>query len=259
MNMNDIFKELFNPIRAEEELKNQTLAFLAERTQRYTRSTAKSHKYPRYAAACICLLFMLFGGHWLYFTPTAQISIDINPSIEISINRFEQVISVNDFNEDGRELADALDIKYKNYTDAVEQILNNDRIEALLTNNEVITITVIGPDRQQSAKILSGVQACAAKQRNTYCLFASSEEVAEAHKMGLSCGKYKAFLELHLLYPNITPEMVQEMTMREIRDLIDSLSTDRDSNSSSYENRGNGHHGHGGGYRYRWRNGRTEQ
>ena len=53
MNMNDIFKELFKPIRAKEELKNQTIAFLAQRTQGYTTTTVKPHKYPLYATVCI--------------------------------------------------------------------------------------------------------------------------------------------------------------------------------------------------------------
>lgn len=246
MNMNNAFQELFGPIHAEESLKNKTKAFLAEKTQGYAAANTGQRRYPLYAGAFACLLFMLFGGHWLYFTPTAQISVDINPSIEMSVNRFDQVILVTDFNEDGRALSRTLDVKYKNYTDAIEQILNHDTIEALLAENEVMTITVIGPDEQQSAKILSGVEACTAERRNTYCYFASSEDVAEAHKMGLSCGKYRAFLELEFLDPSITPEAVQNMTMREIRDIIDSLSADSVNPSSSYDNRGNGHHGYGG-------------
>ena len=136
--------------------------------------------------------------------------------------------------------------------------MDNDTIAALLSNNEVMTTTVIGPDERQSAKILSGVEACTAKRRNTYCFFVSTEEVAEAHGMGLSCGKYRAFLELQLLDPNITLEAVQKMTMREIRDLIDCLSTDKENNSSSYNNRQNGHHRHGGDGQ-RWRNGNHSQ
>ncbi len=229
----------------------------------YAGAVSWSHRYSgsgtmRYHVT-FCFLLMLFGGHWLYFTPTAEINIDINPSIEMSINRFDQVIDINDFNEDGQKLADSLNIKYKNYADAVEQVLNNDTVTALLSNNEVMTITVTGVDGQQSAKILSGVEAFAEERRNTYCFYASSEEVADAHEMGLSCGKYRAFLELQLLDPNITPETVQEMTMREIRDLIDLLSTDSGNNSSSYDNQQNGHHGYGGGHGRGWRNRRTEQ
>lgn len=247
MNMNKTFKELFGPIQAEEELKNQTKAFLAEKTKGYARAKAPSRRYSL-AAVCLCLFFALFGGHWLYFTPMAQISIDINPSIELSINRFDQVILVKDFNEDGRALSHALDVKYKNYADALEQIANNAAIAALLSDNEIMTITVAGPDKKQSAEILSGVEAYAAGQSNTYCYYASSEEVAQAHEMGFSCGKYKTFLELQQLNPDIDPEAVQEMTMREIRELIDHCSDDGGEDTPAHNPEENDHHGHGGGH-----------
>ena len=218
MNMNKTLKELFNPIRANEELKDHTLAFLAEKTQAYTEvKPAKPQKrtYHFYAAACACLLFMICGCRWLYFTPTATISIDINPSIEMDINRFDQVISINDFNEDGRELAG---------------------------------ITVAGPDGRQSAEILSGVEACTAHHSNTHCYTASPKEAAAAHEAGLSCGKYRAFLELQLLNPDMTPEAVQGMTMKDILALIDSLSEGSDSDIGLYHAPESGHHDRGCGH-----------
>lgn len=63
---------------------------------------------------------------------------------------------------------------------------------------------------------------------------------------------------MQLLDPDITPEVVQGMTMREIRELIDSLSLDSETDTLSYDNWENGHHGHGRGHGNRWRNGRTE-
>lgn len=253
MNMNNKFKEVFNQIRAEEELKSKTREFLAKKTRGYTGTKTKKHGYHIYAAVCACFLCMLFGGYWLYFTPIAEISIDINPSIELSVNRFDQVIFVTGYNEDGQALSNTLNVKYKTYTDAIEQILNNEAIVALLSDNEIMTITVTGPEGLQSAHMLSQVEACTAEQRNTYCYFASSEEVDVAHEMGLSCGKYRAFLELQLLDPTITPEKVQEMTMREIRELMNDFSADCEDDSSSYDNCEHGHHGpgcgHGGGRR----------
>lgn len=256
--MNNTFKELFSSIHAEEALKDRTKEFLAEKTQGYTGVKVRKRNFLFYAMASACLLFVLFGAHWFYFTPIAVLSIDINPSIEMSINRLDKVIFVDGFNEDGRELSSTLDIKYKNYTDAIEQILNDDTIAMLLSDNEIMTITVIGSGGQQSERILSGVEACTAQQGNAYCYFATSEEVAAAHETGLSCGKYRAFLELQLLDPDITPEAVQCMTMREIRELIVSLSVVNETDTSSYGDRGNGYHGHGGGCGNRWRNGRME-
>lgn len=240
MTMNNAFKAIFDPIRAEQDLKDRTRAFLTERTRNYTNRAAATRRYPAYAAVCVCLLLALLGGRWLYFTPTAEISIDINPSIELSVNRFDRVISVAGFNEDGQELSSTLDVKYMNYIQAVEQILHHDSVTALLSVGEVMAITVVGPDGQQSAKLLSGVETCTAGQGNIDCYSAQPEEAAAAHEAGLSCGKYRAFLELQLLDPDITPEAVQGMTMREIRDMLDRLSPDG--------GWGGGHHGNGSGH-----------
>ena len=68
------------------------------------------------------------------------------------------------------------------------------------------------------------MQSCTVGKRNVYCYSAQGEEVEDAHKAGLSYGKYKAFLEVQELDPNITVSEIQHMTMREIRELIDELS-----------------------------------
>lgn len=246
--MNNKLKEIFSQVQAEEELKNNTRAFLAKKTHGYTNMRAGKRHYHVYAAACACFLFIMLGGRWLYFTPTSEISIDINPSIELSVNRFDQVIFVNSYNEDGQELSKSLNIKFKNYADAMEQILSNDNIITLLSQNEIMTITVTGLDEIQSSKILSDVEAYTTEQKNTYCYFAPSEEVAAAHDLGLSCGKYKAFLEVQLLDQTITPETIQGMTMREIRELIDTLSSDPTDENPPSDNCGNGHHGYSNGH-----------
>lgn len=258
MTMNSAFKELFGPVRAEEDLKDRTRTFLAERTQGYTKRAAAKRRYPAYAAACACLALALLGGRWLYFTPTAAISMDINPSIELSVNRFDRVIAVTGFNEDGQELSRELNVKYKNYTQAVEQILHHDSITALLSDGEVMSITVVGPDRRQSVELLSWVKTCTAGQGNIDCYSARPEEAAAAHEAGLSCGKYRAFLELRRLDPDITPEAVQGMTMREIRDRIGRLSSDGGFDAPQPHGWGNGHHGNGGSHGG-WRHGRGGQ
>lgn len=246
--MNKALKGIFGPIRADDALKERTRAFLARETKNYSAAPGKMRRLPVYAAACACLLLVLLGGRWLYFTPTARISIDINPSIELSVNRFDRVIAVDGFNEDGLALSSALDVKYKNYAQAVEQIISYDSVAALLADDEVMSITVVGSDRQQSARILSDVERCTAEHSNASCHFARSEEVADAHETGLSCGKYRAYLELRRLDPSITPEMVQGMTMREIQDRINSLLSEGGEDPPAYPEWGSGHHGPGGGH-----------
>lgn len=220
--MNNTLKDTFDQIHAEDELKNRTREYLFRKTNGYTGVKKKGYRYWIPAAACF--IFLLWGGHWLYFTPTAEISIDINPSLELEINRFDRVIGVESYNDDGQELADSLDIRHLNYTEAVEQIMENDMVAALLSDDEVMVIGVIGSNEEQSARILAEVQTCTEEETNTYCYSAHSDEAEEAHEMGLSCGKYRAFLELQKLDPTITVEEVQDMTMREIYDRMEALS-----------------------------------
>ncbi|MCI8308581.1 MAG: hypothetical protein HFH14_11095 [Lachnospiraceae bacterium] len=247
-------KEAFNQIHAENALKNSTKEFLAKKTKGYTKSIRR--RTHIYAVACACMIFLIICGRWLYFTPVSAISIDINPSFEISVNRFGRVIAVDSMNDDDEELANTLNIKYKYYEDAINQILDDKNILDLLSGNEIMTITVTGPDETKSAEIYSEIRWCTRGRENTYCYSSSSEEVSSAHEAGLSYGKYRAFLELQVLDPDITPEIIRGMTMREIRDLISSLSDEGDCGTSDNipdcemstdDNKGYGHHGDGNG------------
>ena len=40
-------------------------------------------------ACCLLVLLAGWGGHHAYFTPSAIISIDVNPSLELGVNRFD--------------------------------------------------------------------------------------------------------------------------------------------------------------------------
>ncbi len=224
--MNDRIKGAFDQVQAGDNLKGMIREFLVDKTGGYTKQRIfcpqRMIPYQSIVSAALCLLLLTFGGHWFYFTPTAKISIDVNPSLELGINRFDRVVAVVAYNEDGRELADCLDIRFMGYQEAVSRILENEKVTALLSQDEVMTITVLDSKGDQSVRILSDMESCVAGHQNAYCYSADSKEVAPAHGHGMSCGKYRAFLELQKLCPDITPEEIQNMTMREIRDLTDS-------------------------------------
>lgn len=247
--MDDKIKAAFDTVHAGDELKIRTKAFIAKKTHGYT--GRKTLNYRRIIlSAAVCFALVLFAGTGLYFTPTARINIDINPSLELGINRLDKVISVNALNDDGKQLAETLDIKFTGYDEALRKILDNESVEAMLYEDEVMTVTVIETKSDQSERILSNVKTCANGYNNVYCNSASSEEAAEAHSLGLSCGKYRAFLELSALDPDITPEEIQGMTMREIRDLTAALQSENENDELPPKTNGRGHHGNGKGHGY---------
>ena len=60
------------------------------------------------AAAVVCVLGTTA---WAYATPYSYVSLDVNPSVEYSLNRFRRVLTVKAVNDDGKEIVEELGIK----------------------------------------------------------------------------------------------------------------------------------------------------
>lgn len=242
--MREKLRTSFEHIHAESDLKNSTREFLHRRMSEQPGRSAARRKL---LAAAICLVLVLSGiggGCWVYFTPVSAVSIDINPSIEFKINRFDKVLSVEGYNEDGRELASGLDVRFMDYMDAIGLVLADKAITDCLAQDDILSIIVTSADEARQREMLTNVEDCAAGYCNVYCGTGHYEDVSAAHTHGLSFGKYQAFLDLQSLDSDITPEDVQGWTMREIRDRIDDLCGE-DHNASQGEP---GHYGHGHGH-----------
>jgi len=226
MDMNNRIKETFDMVHAEEELKNNTRKYIADKSTQYHRRKKMLSRRVAPALACFSLLLFCLAGYWIYFTPTSVISIDINPSFELDINRFDRVISVQPYNEDGYPFETSADVRFMNYKDALNKILYDEKISELLAQGEILSVVVIEADERQRDEMLSNVEACTSGHENTFCYSVHSSDVAEAHGCGLSYGKYCAFLEVQEFDPDITAEEIRGMTMKEIRNLICDLSSD---------------------------------
>lgn len=258
-NFEKLLKESLDEIRAEDKLTAQTKAYLA---QQIVQRKRRPRPALRAAAAAACLLLLTTvsaGGAWVYLTPDAYISIDINPSLEFGINRFGRIVSVESFNDDGQDLAEQLDIRYMDYNDALEEFLSEAAVQAYLSDGAFMSVTVACSDDEKSSRILANVESCTAGHSNISCHSANIEEMDEAHSAGLSLGKYRAYLELKELDPSVTTDEIRDLSMREIRDLIDSYGAENNeqpdsSGNSASENAGSGepknqgyHHGTGHG------------
>ena len=231
-------KAAFDQVRAEEKLKERTKEYLSEKV--YARKKKRTSPLRNFAAAAACaLLVFLAGGSYLYFTPTAYISVDVNPSLELGINRFDRIISVTGYNEDGKALADSLDLKYMDYSDALEALLADQEMEVYLSDNADVVLTVAGNSDSQSSQILETVESCASGHENIHCHSGDTEDIHHAHDAGLSFGKYQAYLTLKELNPSVTLEEVQDMTMSQIRELIQEYSQEDSQGSSQGNSQGN--------------------
>ncbi len=232
--MHKKIKETFGQIHAEPGLKTHTKEFIASQaangihgihgvhdvhSQQHARSMRYKYLVPTAAAFLLCLL-LAFSGYRAYFTRVSIISIDINPSIELTINRFGKVIASNSYNDDGARLEDSLHLKFMDYKSALDELFSSETITDCLRRNETLSISVIGRSEQESKEILADIETHIPSHPHTYCHTGSFDDADEAHSMGLSVGKYQALLKLQETCPDMSAEDIKGLTMRQIRELI---------------------------------------
>lgn len=245
--MNDRIREAFAAVHAEEALKESTRAFVAERTAGYRRrGRPTAARLVMAAAACLAVLVVL-GGWRVYFTPTVSVSIEINPWVELSVNRFDRVIAVSGRNDEGAALAEELDLRFLSCDEAIQTVLADTEVAALLAENAVMDIAVTGADEAQCGRLLSQAESCTAGWSSAHCYHAGSEEAAAAREAGLSLGKYRMYQALQALDPAITAEKVRDMTMSQLQALLDALSGGEDMGNTQGAGQGAGQTGTGQG------------
>lgn len=241
--MNDRLRETFDHIHAEEDLKANTKKFLAEKTNQYRTDARPGYRRLLPVFACFVFLLVGFFGHRFYFTKTSIISIDINPSLELDVNRFDKVIAIRHYNDDGQKLLENLDVQFMDYSKAIDQIMQTKRIASCLDADEMLFISVTGQNEQKNEEMLAKIETCMHGKNHVCRLAGNFDEAKKAHAAGLSVGKYRAFLELQKVRPDLTAEDVKGLCMRQIQDLIEhpaqDVPLDKDAKCS-----GTGH-GHG--------------
>lgn len=104
-----------------------------------------------FAAACAALLLAIgITGYSWTKTPVSYISIDVNPSIELSLNRFGRVVSATAFNAEGRKILETLSLKGKRDTTAVHEIIENETMQTFLSDEAELVLTVAEEKTQRA-------------------------------------------------------------------------------------------------------------
>ncbi len=209
--MSNQIHDAFAQVHASEPLKRRTMA----RVLSAAKPRRRSRTVPALCAALACVVLLLLGGYWVYDTPVCAISIDINPSVELGINRFDRVVRVEAFNEDGQLLTSTIHVKHMEYHQAVDALI---QYCTQHISDPLVTLTVAAGSQSETEALCADLSAHAS---SAHCYSGSHEQAAEAHAHGLSLGKYRVYLELKAYDDTLEPETVQGLTMRSLYDLLE--------------------------------------
>lgn len=201
-------------------------------------------------AACLALAAVGVGGYAWTQAPCAYVAIDVNPSIELGINRLGNVASVRAYNEDGERLLQALDLDGLAYADAMAAL--EERLRGYLADGATVEMTVVCDDERRAAELEQVGVGClgASGSGSVHCSHASSEEHHAAESAGMGLGKYRLYLELVDAGVDISPEEASAMTVRELRALLEDAGSASAGGSGSDAGQASGRAGgHGNGSR----------
>lgn len=115
-------------------------------------------------AACVVILLLCSGTvAWAYTSPYSYVSLDVNPSIYYTLNRFDQVINVKAVNDDGKIILEKIKIaglKHKSIEKAIITTVERISKEGYFTRNNTQAVTgsaiEIPNNTNTGAKVVTG-------------------------------------------------------------------------------------------------------
>lgn len=185
------------------------------------RRTARPAFGKAVAAACMLLLLTTgIGGYLWSQEAVSYVSIDVNPSIELALNRFDRVVSVKAYNAEGVEVLKDLSLKGKGYTQAIGAIVESEAMGVYLSDGAELVFTVAATGNRED-ELKSGVESYADRSgHKSQSASVDMETVSQAHGCGISLGKYYAWQQLQQYDDTVTVDACKDMSMTQLHDLI---------------------------------------
>lgn len=216
--------------------------------------TVKTSAYPWKSFATIAACFLLFFtvstlGMGVYFDEAALVSLDVNPSIELSLNRFDRVIDARSLNEEGGDILEQINVKNQKLGQAVSSLFD-EGLGDFLDQNPLVTFTVFSEDAKKEQMLLDKLQNTADtcisshhEEAQIEVLSVDEQVVNMAHKYQVTAGKYTALCELQKVLPEMEMERYSHHSISYIKEQTEIHCRNRDTwNPGPKENRYRGSH-----------------
>ena len=229
--MNDVderMREAFSNMHASDELKKATMLRIErERDLASSRrdgvscvqgSIPSARRVPRKrrmrvfvaVAACLIAAFMGVGGY------VAYVGVDINPSIELAMSRFDCVIDARALNEDAQAVLDAANVQGRPYAEAAAALA--DACKSYLGEGVVVEVGVSCSDEERCAEIEQESLRCFGQGgTQVHCGRVDEAQRQAAEHAGMSIGRYRLYCLLEEAGVEVSEQEAAAMPMRELR------------------------------------------
>lgn len=206
----------------------------------------KRHKALRFAkggriaaiAACLTLVACLIGGVADFLRPVAHVGIDVNPSVELTLNRFDIVVGTCALNDDGQRALDEAPCMWRAFDDAARDL--DDAMRAIAGEGAVVEVSIDCDNENRYAALAAQSNDCFGCNGKTHCDRTNAEERQAAHDSGMGVAKYRAYQALQEAGVDISAEECASMSMRELRNMLVENGIDESEGEGERAGMGNG-------------------
>lgn len=201
----------------------------------------KNQSYRSIVSIAACFLFLMLStvsGYSIYFTPTAYVSIDINPSIQFDINRFSRVIEVHPLNDDAKKLLNDINVKNAKISDALKKVVEaSEKMGFLNESNNQVEIDVLSLNNSMIEEINNGIKDYKPVEVDVNVGKANDADKALSNELGVSIGRAKAIREYTEFFGGETKENAEKLSglsMGEVKNMKNELKN-KEKNSDKKE------------------------
>jgi hypothetical protein len=185
-------------------------------------------------AACFCMI-ALAGGTYTYQNGRVDsvIGIDVNPSVELSVNQRNKVLSAKALNEDAKNIMEQMDLKGVDLNVAVNAVIGALVTNGYLTDSDNAILVTVANDSVKKAKnlrstVVSDIKT-ALKEKQLEAVVYDQQVIDEeqvkgfASEYGISYGKAYFLKELMDQNPSLTLDDIKNfasLNMEQIAKVI---------------------------------------
>lgn len=171
------------------------------------------------------LLGISLGLFLLFTLPANILTLDINPSIEITTNRLNNVLSIEPLNQEAKDLLSNYTLRDKNLNHVVNDLTDLMILTGYITGGEdnmiMITVKEDNADPQLLTKVNDMIAAYLENKQIQATLFNQSisyaqEEINQAKEFGISPGRMDLIQKLLTKDGGLAPEALATISLKEL-------------------------------------------
>lgn len=167
----------------------------------------------------LILLLGIGGFGYSYAAPKDYLTLDINPSIKLTTNRYSKVIKIEALNSDGESISKELKIKNKNVNEAIKLLVESAVDNGYIVDDEnAVMLTSTNDELLDEAEIGAeeGLEEEEIKNTEIIKENVNKERFEEAERLGISPGKVNLIQKLQQVMPEATLDEYANSSVKDI-------------------------------------------